>query len=204
MIMKKHFPKILCLLLLLPACSKINMRTTPRPKVHLLIKNNGFEEDGAWAISAPPNYNYYGEIDARDPFCQSGKRCGLISLQRLPGKNGELILHAFTQQFDSVPRGKSIVFGGWVAASPGTTVRLTIEYETTQPHGGQTLFSENLIWSADENRFHFLSSRLQFPSDVTHAYFIAAIASPGEARFDNLFAFVDPRPQPEQKEFTRK
>lgn len=202
--MKTNILPLFCLLLCIPACSKKNMSTNSKPQVQLLIKNNGFEEEGGWTISAPPNYTFYGEMNTKDEFRQSGKHCGLIRLQRLPGYKGELILHAFTQPIEAIPNGKTILFGGWVSASTGTKIRISIEYETAEPHNGQTLFSKNLIWSGDGDKFHFLSDRITFPADVSHAYFIAAIASPGEVRFDNLFAFVDPRQPAEQKKFTGK
>ncbi len=201
---RNNILKTLCVLFLLLACSEKTAQVNRRPIVHLLIQNSGFEQQGSWSISAPPNYNYYGQIKTDETFCRSGRRCGLIRLQRLPGKKGELVIHAFTQQMQHVPGGKTVIFGGWAAASPGTRVRIAIEYETAVAHSGQTIFNEKLEWSADRSDYHFLSKRLTFPDDAIRAYFIAGIASAGEVRFDNLFVFVDSQIRPEPENITNK
>ncbi|KAA3620000.1 MAG: hypothetical protein DWQ05_04550 [Calditrichaeota bacterium] len=195
-----HF---LCLALTMAACGKYSVKRSRKPLVSLLIQNSGFEDEGSWAISAPPNYSQYGLMTIAEDGCHSGKKCGLISLERMPGQRDEQIIHAWTQEIQNVPTGKIVIFGGWVAAVENTIVHMAIEYEVTTPINGQVIFTKYVNWHAQGTDFHFLSGRMQFPENVVSAYFMAGISSVGEAKFDNLFVFVDPQKR-QQEIFTTK
>ena len=183
---------VICCSLCCSACSWFNKseRHVNKPLVDVLLDNPGFESEGGWRISAPPDFSNYALFEQDQHVRKSGKRSGHILIERRHPKDGSEILHGWSQKPRLMPAGQKVRFGGWVRLAGTQQLHLGLEYEVATPRNGQTLFKAEVIVPPDDDRFHFVDRTFILPEDVLSLTFFAGIGSVGEVWFDNLYLFV--------------
>ncbi len=162
------------------------------PRKNGLVTGGGFEAQGDWRISAPPNYANHAEISITNSYAKSGRKSAYVRIERHPGAGGSEILHAWTQEIGETAAGARVRFGGWVRTNgePKVKVGLNIRFATAV--NGRTFANVYLDQpTGAEGNFVYMERIIQLPEIPSSISIRAGISTIGEAWFDDLFVKVE-------------